>query len=204
MDVETILNNMIAAFLGALIITVMLKLFEVFKKPHLDIVFNEKDTYKCAKADPKSPEELFVHLNVKNNRRSMAYGCKVFLLQLEEKINGAFTPIDIKVHYTLKWANENEPKGYEGLEIPGHYRRKVDLINGPKGGNVFYLFIEGGSRDIRNGFGNGEYRFTVQASGTNTTTVTKKFIVKWKGVFDKTTITVIEEKKGISGLFHKF
>lgn len=193
---DGILEKTIAGIIGGLIATVILKLIDFFKRPKLDIVFEIGDTYTIAKIGniPGEPDGLYLHLNVKNLRKSMAYECKVFLLSLEEKINGEFKKINLKTHYTLKWANENEPRGYEGLEIPGNYRRRVDLFNSIIGNNIFLLFIEGGYRGIRNGFKNGVYRFTIQASGINTNTVTKKFIVKWSGPFKKENIKVREEK----------
>ena len=64
-----------------------------------------------------------------------------------------------------------------------------------KGSDIFMLFIEGGSRGLPNGFSNGEYRFTIQASGRNTNTITKRFIVSWNGLFEKENIKVSEEKR---------
>ena len=195
-DWNAILGNVISGVVGGLIATALLKLISILQRPQLDIKFEEEDTFTIARLDnvPNKPDGLFVHLNIKNKRKSTAYGCKIFLLNLEEKIDGVFKPIDSKIHYTLKWANENEPKGYEGLEIPGKYRRRVDFIHSIRSHNIFLLFIEGGSRGIRNGFANGEYRFTIQASGTNANTVTKKFIVKWNGNFEKDNIEVKEDK----------
>lgn len=189
-----VLEKTIAGIIGGLIATALLKSIDFFRRPQLDIVFRKRNTFTVARLDnvPQKPDGLFVHLIVKNKRKSTAYGCKVFLLSLEEKIGDVYRVIDLKVHYTLKWANENEPKGYEGLEIPGNYHRRVDFIHSIKGANVFFLFIEGGSRGIRNGFANGEYRFTIQASGTNTNTVTKKFIIKWNSNFEKDNIEVKE------------
>ena len=193
---DGILEKTIAGIIGGLIATALLKLIELFRRPQLDIVFEKSDTYTVARLDnvPQKPEGLFIHLNIKNKRKSTAYGCKVFLLSIEEEIDGVFSPIALPVHHPLKWANENEPKGYDGLEIPGNYRRRVDFIHSIKGNNIFLLFIEGGSRGIRNGFGNGKYRFALQTSGTNTNTVTKKFIVEWSGTFDKDNIQVREDK----------
>jgi hypothetical protein len=189
---DGILEKTVAGVIGGLIATVILKLIDLFKRPKIDIVFEKKDTYTIAKIGniPDTPDGLYLHLNVLNSRKSMAYGCKVFLLSLEEKRNNKFEKIDLKTHYVLKWANENEPKGYEGLEIPGNYRRRVDLFHSTVGSHLFLLFIEGGLRGIRNGFGNGEYRFTIQVSGKNTNTVTKKFIVKWDGPFEKENIEI--------------
>jgi hypothetical protein len=193
--IDGILEKTIAGIIGGLIATAILKLLDFLKKPKIDIVFNANDTYTIARIGNinDQPDGLYLHLNVKNQRKSMAYGCKVFLLNLEEKINGEFKKINLKTHYTLKWANENEPRGYEGLEIPGNYRRRVDFFHSIVGSDIFLLFIEGGYRGIRNGFGNGEYRFIVQASGKNTNTVTKKFIVKWNGPFEKERIKIWEE-----------
>lgn len=195
-DWNSILENVISGAIGGLIATALLKLISILQRPQLDIKFDQDDTFTIARCDnvPNKPNGLFVHLNVHNKRKSTAYGCKVFLLKLEEKIHGSFQPIDLNIHYTLKWANENEPKGYEGLEIPGKYRRRVDFIHSIQAANIFLLFIEGGSRGIRNGFANGEYRFTLQASGTNTNTVKKKYIVKWNGNFDKDNIKIKEDK----------
>jgi hypothetical protein len=194
--IDGILEKTVAGIIGGLIATALLKLVDFFKRPKLDIVFDRDDTYTTAEIGNilGTPIGLYLHLSIINSRKSMAYGCKVFLLSLEEKKEGEFKKLNYKVHYTLKWSNENEQRGYEGLEIPGNYRRRVDLFHSVLGDNKFLLFIEGGLRGIRNGFENGEYRFTIQASGKNTNTITKKFIVKWNGLFEKENIEVFEEE----------
>lgn len=169
----------------------------LIRKPRLDIEFKPEKTYDLASDPRTSPKQicLYVHLNVVNKSKTIAQGCKVFLLKLERKINNQFQEIPLHTHPILKWANESEPKGFEGLEILGNEDKRVDLVHGRhQNHNQFDLYIESGPRGVPNGFGQGEYRFTVQTSGSNTNTITKKFILKWQGTFEKENIEVIEEK----------
>ena len=194
---DGILEKTIAGIIGGLIATALLKLVSLLHRPKLDIMFEADDTYTVAFVEQNGQrnEFLYVHLNIINKSKTMAQGCKVFILKLEQKIDNQFKEIPLKTHLTLKWANELESKGFEGLEIPGNFRRRVDLIHGPhKNNQAFALFIESGPRGVPNGFAKGEYRFTIQSSGLNTNTIAKKFILRWDNTFEKNNIDVYEEK----------
>jgi len=195
--VDNAIAGIIAGTIGGLIAAVLLKLFSLVTRPKLEIKFEPDDTYTVAYVEQNSQrrEFLFVHLNICNKSKAIAQGCKVFLLKLEQKIDNQFEEVPINTHLTLKWANETEENGFKGLEIPGEYRRRVDLAHGLHRNNqIFTLFIEGGPRGVPNGFSQGEYRFTIQTSGINTNTVTKKFILKWNKTFERDNIEVEKEK----------
>lgn len=193
-DTSSIFGNTVSGIIGGLIAAAIIKLSYVLKRPQLKISFDEKDTFDVMPDAKTGKPALFVHLNIENTRSTMAYGCKVFLLKMERKYGIEFKCLGIKPHLNLHWANENPPKGFEGLEIPGNYRRRVDFIHSLKGLDFFRLFIEAGPRGVTNQFPNGIYRFTIQASGKNTNTVTKKFVVDWeKGKFEKENIKVETE-----------
>lgn len=190
---SSITEQAFAGILAGLSAAFLIKILSWIVKPKLKLYFKEDDTYTQA-PNQNGLTYLFTHLVVKNVRKSMATGCKVFLLKIEKKNNKKFEDIPLKIHFTLKWSNENEPKGYGGLEIPGNYRRRIDLASAELySTSNFSLFIEGGMRGINNTFPNGEYRFTIQATGNNTNTITKRFIFKWSGSFVKDNIVIEEE-----------
>lgn len=197
---NTLSNNILTNIIGAFIGAILFHLFLFLIRPKLDIKFEANDTYTPAPSkswDKNMRDILFIHVNVINKSKTLAQKCKVFLLKLEKKNGNQFKEIPIKAHLTLKWANESiEKKGFNGLEIPGKYRRRVDLIRAPNEKRQYFkLFIEEDEpRGISNCFNEGEYRFTIQASGLNTNTVTKRFILKWQGTFEKNNIHVYEEK----------
>lgn len=190
---STILEQVVAGTVAGIAAAALIKILNWLTSPKLKMYFKDSDTYTIAPVQ-NGVNFLFMHLVVKNVKRKMAVGCKVFLLKLEQKKNEKFEEIPLKAHLTLKWANENETIGYNGLEIPGNYRRRIDLAQAPlNSSSNFYFFIEGGARGIRNGFPEGEYRLTLQATGENTSTVTKRFIFKWHDKFIKENIIVEEE-----------
>lgn len=190
---SSITKQAFAGIIAGLTAALLLKFIGWIFKPRIKLYFDEKDTFNVVPNQHRIPT-LFTQLSVKNERRAMATGCKVFVLKIEKKSNEKFENIPMNVHYTLKWANENEPKGYEGLEIPGNYRRRIDLASAHhKSNSTFSLFVEGGLRGISNWFSNGVYRFTIQATGINTNTITKRFIFKWDGTFVKKNISIEEE-----------
>lgn len=193
MSPDYIIGQIITGAIAGITAALLLKIFGWFFKPRLRIYFKENDSY--TEAPVQSGETfLFTHLVVENIRKSIAVGCRVFILKIEKKNNKKFESIPLKVYYTLKWSNENEPKGYEGLVIPGNYRRRIDLASARlDSSSGFSLFIEGGARGVVNKFYEGEYRFTVQATGDNTNTVTKRFILELYGNFKKDNIRIKEE-----------
>lgn len=190
---SSITEQAVAGILAGLSAAILLKFFTWIVRPKLKLYFKESDTYGII-PNQDNQTILFTHLGVKNVRRAVAVGCRVFLLKIEKKNNNKFENLPLKIFHVLKWSNENEPKGYEGLEIPGYYRRRVDLAAAELGSTSnFALFIEGGLRGISNSYSNGEYRFTIQATGSNTNTITKRFTFKWCGSFIKSNIVIKED-----------
>ena len=197
--IDIIVFGAIPTVLATLFISGLVNLYKFFTKPKLRLYFSEALTFDVLPAVNLRPPNMtiYTHLIIENIRPSMAQGCKVFLLNLEQKKNGSFQRVKgFNVHQTLKWAHENEPKGYEGLEIPGKYYRKVDLIHIPQNSNDFLLFIEAGPRGIKSNFPPGEYRFVIQVAGVNTNTITKTLLVSWNGEWDRKGIKVREERNG--------
>lgn len=191
---SSVIEQAVAGVIAGLSAAFLIKLLNWIFRPRLKMYFKEDDSYTIA-PNQNDINCLFTHLVVKNIRKSMALGCKVFILKIEKKNNKKFENIPLKIHFTLKWANENDPKGFEGLEIPGNYRRRIDLASSELNSTShFSLYVEGGMRGIINAFPNGEYRFTIQATGKNTNTITKRFIFKWSGSFIKDHIIIKEEK----------
>ena len=190
---SSITEQAVAGVIAGISAAFLIKILGWIVKPKLKLYFKEDDTYTQA-PNQDGLTFLFTHLVVRNVKKPMAMGCKVFLLKIEKKNGKKFGDIPLKIHYTLKWSNENEPKGYEALEIPGNYRRRVDLASAELNSTSnFSLSVEGGMRGINNAFSNGEYRFTIQATGKNTNTITKRFIFKWNGNFIKDNIVIREE-----------
>ncbi len=205
MDIkETIIQIYQSEFIKGIIIGISIPfliwlarlIFLRLTNPKLEINFNKSNTFDELVISNISgnPLGLFVHLDIRNKRRKKAERCKVYLLKMEKEENNIFTSIDIRAKPILKWANENESRGYEELEILGNNSRRVDFVHSIKKRDKFLLFVEEGERGIPNGFPNGKYRFTVQASGSNTNIVIEKFILDWKGKFEKNNINVYKEK----------
>ncbi len=188
-----------------LTVIIIMRIYNILTRPKLDISFDSEDTFNevpigkigdVAKSEFLSKIGLYVHLNINNKRKSLARNCKVFLVKLEKynESKKAFENINLEKHFHLKWANEDQDKeGYEGLEIPGKYRRRVDLIHSEKGDTQVGFFIKIKWLGIGNRIGEGIYRMSIQASGENTNTTTKKFIVIWKGAFLKENVCVVKE-----------
>lgn len=195
---EGYISQIIGGSIGGLIVFIIIRIYSILTRPRLTISFNLEDTFEEMLIGNIQPPQmgLYIHLNVNNKRRSLGRGCKVFLIKLEKynEIKKVFENESLKKHLHLKWANEDDKKeGYEGLEIPGKYCRRIDLIHSIKGDKKARFFIKIGLLGISNEIINGVYRMTIQASGENTNTTTKKFIVIWKGAFLKENISVIEE-----------
>ncbi len=199
------LSQIIAGSIGGLIVVLIINFYNIIVRPRLDISFDYLDTFDevpigkidgVASSEFLSKQGLYVHLNIKNKRRALARGCKVFLIKIEKynEQKSKFEEIRLKKHYHFKWANEPEEKeGYEGLEIPGKYRRRVDFVHSTKGEYQAGFFVKVGWLGIGNMINEGIYRMTIQASGENTNTVTKRFIFIWKGKFLRENIQVIKE-----------
>ena len=174
-DMENIISGIISGTAAGIAVSFILWIYKINTMPKLNIEFDANDTYYLG-----SDNKLYVHLKIVNSRKTMAKNCKVFLLNFEKKENDEYrsTP---NPHLNLKWAHEFNDKGYDWLEIPGNYRRKVDLIYGiHENIESFKLFIEPGARGVESTFPHGEYLFTVQTSGENTNVVRKNFILRWK------------------------
>ncbi|PKN37669.1 MAG: hypothetical protein CVU62_08060 [Deltaproteobacteria bacterium HGW-Deltaproteobacteria-2] len=191
---STVIEQVIAGLIAGLSAAALIKILTWITKPRLKMYFKKSETYT------KLPNEngidyLFMHLVIRNVKKTMAIGCRVFLLKLEEKKNNKFVEIPIKVHLLLKWSNENQEKGFNGLEIPGNYRRRIDLVCSEYNDNSkFSFYTEGGARGIVFYYPPGEYRLTIQATGENSNSITKRFIFKWHGNFIEKNINIEEEK----------
>ena len=199
-------SRVVAGSIGGLVVAGVIRIYNILTRPRLDMSFKDSDTFdevpigkigEEAKAEFLSRTGLYVHLNIENKRRNIARGCKIFLTKLEiyDEKNKEFREINLKKPYNLKWANEDDKgEGYSGLEITKGNRRRVDLIHGERGDDKAGFFIKLGWLGIPNMIKEGAWRMTIQATGENTKTITKKFIFVWKGKeFLKENINVIEE-----------
>ena len=202
--------NIIGSIVGGLLVAILLAIFYVLNNPKLNLVFKERVAFALHRVSrsPKAPYRLYIRLNIYNTRNTIAHGCKVLLLRLEQKAGKRLVKIYPPVHQTLKWSFEQESEGYQGLEMPGRTRRQVDVVYAPKGSDKFFLAVPRGRE--QKGFPNGVYRFTVQAFGANAGTVTKQFILDWMGPFEPENIRMYKSrwfhgpKDYVTDLFSKF
>ena len=198
-----IISEAIGGVLAGIIIPLLLSAIYWFFSPRLKLRFIENKTYDEAPIMENNKLTgkigLYIHLFVYNVHGKMAYNCKAFLIGIEQKIDCKYKPIEINVPLMLKWANESNNREYSGVEIPGKYYRRLDLIHGEKGEDKFLFFIESGPRGLmpqfNNGFPNGIYRIRIHVSAENAISKTKILIINWNGVFEKENIKIKAQKK---------
>jgi hypothetical protein len=143
------------------------------------------DFYKRKVIETNRYSSIYVKAKVLNSKRYIAKSCRVFLINVEKKINEVFERTLFSDSIQLEWSARGE-EGFKGIDLPyGVSLYFVVFSTRETEPNKIKLHFHSTPFRYFNLIDNkGTYRITIMVSGDNVIPIFYKLILEWRNQWD--------------------
>ena len=158
-------------------------------RPSLTLEFTVADHFVAKTRESSGTsvyDAYYVRLKVTNRRRSLAKGCRAYLIDIERRgSSGAWEPTEYCESLQLGWSARGTG-AYEALDLPHTVPHFIDVVSPRSVSTTFLPALSLHLYRYEHLFATpGTYRFTVLVSGDGVKPATLRISFEWTGQWDQ-------------------